>query len=170
MQSEAGRTAKARTRSVQLEKGIDIASGSSVKAESIRDLSMPPVPAARSSSLPSGKENSGSIRHYRSMLDIEDAPEQRQQQQQQQQQPGAWKTASHEELHAAGIIKLGQSPPAQHLVLHIKQSRSCATDMILESASSSSRNSEDPSGDPLDGTMDETSQPPALGSARPSRI
>ena len=101
MQSEAGRTAKARTRSVQLEKGIDVASGSSVKAESIRDLSMPPVPAARSSSLPSGKENNGSIRHYRSMLDVEGPPK-----------LGPVKTFTYNELYVENA-KIPSSPPPQ---------------------------------------------------------
>ena len=73
MQAHATRSAKARTRSVQLDKSVDMATNIA-DAESARDLSMPPVPSARSSSLPSGKENNASIRHYRSMLDVEGPP------------------------------------------------------------------------------------------------
>jgi len=94
-------SAKARTRSVQLEKGIDIAAGGPVRAESIMDLSMPPVPAARSSSLPSGKENNGSIRHYRSMLDVEGPPK-----------LGPVKTFNYDELYVDNA-KQPSSPPPQ---------------------------------------------------------
>jgi hypothetical protein len=74
MQASTNHSAKVRARSVQLEKGIDFVTGGRVKVELTRDLSTPPVPTARSSSLPSGKENDGSIRHYRSMLDVEGPP------------------------------------------------------------------------------------------------
>ncbi|KAK3353029.1 Septin-domain-containing protein [Lasiosphaeria hispida] len=66
---------KARTKSVQFEKSLislDTADG----ASSREGASSPPVPGTRTSSLPMGenKENTSTIRHYRSLLDIEDVP------------------------------------------------------------------------------------------------
>jgi septin 7 len=75
MHFDIGLHAKGRTRSVQLERGLNLVAHCPPKAESMKDaMGTPPVPSARSSSLPTGKENSGSIRHYRSMLDVEDPP------------------------------------------------------------------------------------------------
>ena len=75
MHFDIGSHSKARTRSVQLERGLDLVVKGLHKAESMKDaMGTPPVPNARSSSLPNGKENSGSIRHYRSMLDVEGPP------------------------------------------------------------------------------------------------
>ena len=101
MQADTAHSTKARTRSVQLEKSIAIAAGGPVKPESIRDFTIPPVPAARSSSLPSGKENNGSIRHYRSMLDVEGPPK-----------LGPVKTFNYDELYVDNA-KQPSSPPPQ---------------------------------------------------------
>ncbi|KAK0718333.1 septin [Lasiosphaeria miniovina] len=67
---------KARTKSVQFEKSLISLDGA--EGASSRDgASTPPIPGNRTSSLPTSenKENfKNSIRHYRSMLDIEDPP------------------------------------------------------------------------------------------------
>lgn len=76
MHFEIGHHAKSRTRSIQLEKGVEVAARETSKTESARDEhSAPPVLATRSSSVPSGKENMASEqKNYRSMLDVEGPP------------------------------------------------------------------------------------------------
>ncbi len=104
MHFDIGHSIKGRTRSVQLEKGMDLVTGGSVKADSsVQDRpSSPPIPAVRSSSLPSGKENAGSIRHYRSMLDVEGPPT-----------LGPVKTFTYDELYVDNAKpSSSQDPPA----------------------------------------------------------
>ncbi|KAK3390438.1 Septin-domain-containing protein [Podospora didyma] len=67
---------KARTKSVQFEKSLISLDGAD-GASSRDGASSPPIPGTRTSSLPIGenKENkSATICHYKSMLDVEDAP------------------------------------------------------------------------------------------------
>ncbi len=60
-----------------------------------------PVPAARSSSLPAGKENIGSVRQYRSMLDVEGPPK-----------LGPVKTFTYDELYVDNAkLASCQAPP-----------------------------------------------------------
>lgn len=103
MHFDIGSHGKSRTRSVQLEKGLDIAVGDVSKVESVKDgPAAPPVPAARSSSLPSGKENTNSVRHYRSMLDVEGPPT-----------LGPVKTFSYDELYVENAkSSISQAPLA----------------------------------------------------------
>lgn len=65
--------AKARARSVQLDKAVANAALSSVAMPSQESVGCPPVPSQRSSSLPGQENENPAIRHYRSML-IVDAP------------------------------------------------------------------------------------------------
>ncbi|KAI0132206.1 septin [Xylariales sp. AK1849] len=66
--------AKARARSVQLDKYVAIEAAAAEAAKKRESAQTPPVPSVRHSSLPSAKENQDpSIRHYRSML-VVDAP------------------------------------------------------------------------------------------------
>lgn len=68
--------AKARTKSLQF--GKSVMSLDSADTGSSRDevATSPPTPGARTTSLPLSdkKENVNPIRHYRSLLDLEDAP------------------------------------------------------------------------------------------------
>lgn len=66
---------KARTKSVQFDKSV-ISLDASDGISSVDGSSTGPVPGTRTSSLPTGenKENINTIRHYRSMLDVEDPP------------------------------------------------------------------------------------------------
>lgn len=66
---------KARTKSVQFDKSV-ISLGTDDGVSSVDGSSTAPVPGTRTSSLPSGenKENVNTIRHYRSLLDVDDAP------------------------------------------------------------------------------------------------
>ncbi len=102
MHFDIGHPIKGRTRSVQLEKNIDYTAAEPAKAESVQEcLSSPPVPAARSSSLPAGKENIGSVRQYRSMLDVEGPPK-----------LGPVKTFTYDELYVDNAkLASCQAPP-----------------------------------------------------------
>ncbi|KAK1759352.1 Septin-domain-containing protein [Echria macrotheca] len=68
--------ARARTKSVQFDKsmlGLDTMDASNSSREEVTSA---PVPGLRTSSLPVGnKENVNTIRHFRSMLDVDDAPQ-----------------------------------------------------------------------------------------------
>jgi len=90
MHFDIGQHGKTRSRSVHLHKAVDTSIVEEPdKAASLKDgYSSPPVPSTRSSSLPTGKENSGSIRHYRSMLDVEGPPK-----------LGPLKPLTYEEIH-----------------------------------------------------------------------
>lgn len=90
--------AKSRARSVQLEKcgaqsnaDANGAANSTAHTAIAGSSSTAPTPSIRSSSLPAGQENMGpgSIRHFRSMLDVEE---------QHGKQIDSWKPISHEEL------------------------------------------------------------------------
>jgi len=85
-------------RSVQPEKRMDLATTEAAKAGSVKDgCSSPPVPT-RSSSPPSGKENSGSARH---MLDVDGLPK-----------LGPVKTLTYDELYVSAKPSSCQVPPA----------------------------------------------------------
>lgn len=76
MHFDLGHHSKSRTRSVQLEKDFGVAEASASRppmAKENRITPVPPIPSARSSSLP-GLKDVNAARQYRSMLDVEAPP------------------------------------------------------------------------------------------------
>ena len=134
---------KARTRSIHLDRASFNLSGSSTPKESTTGpTTSPPQPTRRTSSLPLGQENRDpsasppqlpeNIRHYRSMLDIEEPPK-----------LSPWKPMSFDELYASPIQDVAK-PEQPDQVSRSKNPLSSSKPGVARKQNHTDRSSQEP--------------------------